>query len=617
MLFVDFKHPKNYKQTQPASCVINGTAVKIYGKSGWANLLAAITKRFISERNPAVEALRTSPLAAYADESQPFLMSSTVNTKKHICVAYRRSGGWINVDFSEQELVEKIGLLCTHCGVSLDNVKISYCEKAGAGDHASESTPIRTATDESLQQMKSAAAADENVMHILLTCFSNGFRLNSPIETARFRSFASKASNGVPAMSDEELTEAIITSGTVFDGKVYAVPASAKIRIKESAEEYFSGGARAIFFAEYYAKNEGLMFASNVVSADVLIGVLRNLFPELSFTQTYFGFTSTSISSVLEDEILRVWNRDVLLTYDRLAALLPYIPLSRIKYALGQHGDFIWNSAETFSHVSRIEITDYERETVQAAAVRECNARGYVSVVDLPFGEIGERNYELSVTAVHNAVYRICLSDNFDKRGKIITRKGNVFDALTIMKEYCRTVDRCSLDDLLEYEKELTGESHRWVPMEAGNAVLIRVDKEHYVADRYVHFIPDMIDDAIDRVVTGDYLPLKSFTTFVAFPDCGHTWNLFLLESYCRRFSRRFRFDAPSVNSRNAGAVIRRSCDMDYTQVMTDAVANAGVLLTEANVGRFLYDSGYTGKSTTAQAPKIIEKAKAYRERRN
>ena len=338
----------------------------------------------------------------------------------------------------------------------------------------------------------------------------------------------------------------------------------------------------------------------------------------LSFTRTYFGYTDESIFAVLESEILRVWDGDVLLTYDQLAERLPYIPLDRIRYALGQNGDFIWNSVETFSHISRIAIADDERESIRAAAARECNARGYFAITDLPFGEIEERNYELSVTALHNAIYRICLSDRCDKRGKIVTRKGDVFDALTIMKEYCRTIDKCSLEDLLDYEKELTGEVHRWIPMEAGNAILVRIDKDSYVADRYVNFDADVIDEAIESVVKGDYLPLKAFTAFGAFPYCGQTWDLFLFESYCRRFSRRFRFDAPSVNSRNAGAVIRRSCGMDYTEIMADAVANADVPLKAAVVGRFLADSGYTGRSMKAKVTEIIiDRARAIRERRD
>jgi hypothetical protein len=457
----------------------------------------------------------------------------------------------------------------------------------------------------------------EQLTDVLSSHFANGYRLNSPIEMARFRIFAAEDLGEELTLTDEELKSYIAACGTTFDGKGYAVSARAKERIKELAEDYFADGTQAIFFAEFYAKNENWLFEASVVSEDMLIDILRRLFPKLSFTQTYFGYTDASVFAALEGEILRVWGDDVLLTYGQLAERLRYIPLERIKSLLGQNGDFIWSSVETFSHVSRIEITDEERQVIREAAVRECNACGYASITDLPLDEIEERNYELSITAVHNAVYRICLSDKFDKKGKIVARKGDVFDALTIMKKYCRTIHKCSLDDLLTYEKELTGEVHRWIPMEAGNTVLVRIDKNTYVADRYVHFNADIIDEAIGLFVKGDYLPLKSFTTFGAFPDCGQTWNLFLLESYCRRFSRKFRFDTPSVNSRNAGAVIRKSCGMDYTEIMTDAVANADVPLKDTAVGKFLYESGYTGRSTTAKVNEIIDTAKAIREKRD
>ncbi|MDL2264081.1 hypothetical protein LJC31_05465 [Synergistaceae bacterium OttesenSCG-928-I11] len=460
-------------------------------------------------------------------------------------------------------------------------------------------------------------AVVKQLTDVLSVRFSNGYRLNSPIEMTRFREFAAEDLGVELSLSDEELRAHIAACGTNYEGKVYVVSFEAKERIKKLVEDYFVNGARVIFFAEFYAKNENWLFEASVVSEDMLIGILRRLFPTLSFTQTFLGYTNASVFVALEREILRVWGNDTLLTYDQIAERLPYIPLERIKYALGQNGDFIWSSVETFSHVSRIEISEEERESIRAAAVQECDARGYVSITSLPFGDIEERNYELSITAVHNAVHRICLSDKFDKKGKIVTRKGDIFDALSIMKEYCQNIEKCSLDDLLNYEKQLTGEIYRWVPMEAGYAVLVRIDKKNYVADRYVHFNTDLIDEAIELMIKGDYLPLKSFTTFAAFPDCGQTWNLFLLESYCRRFSPKFRFDTPSVNSRNAGAVIRKSCGMDYTAIMADAVANADVPLKASAIGRFLFNSGYTGRSTTAKVAEIIEKAKALRERRD
>ncbi|MDK2988955.1 MAG: hypothetical protein PWR16_484 [Methanoculleus sp.] len=457
----------------------------------------------------------------------------------------------------------------------------------------------------------------DKLMQILSKRFTNGLRINSPIELTRFRSFAVEDFGEEILLPDEELKSYIAGCGTTFDGKVYAVSTQTKERIRELVGAYFADGAQAIFFAEFYAKNENWLFRASVISQDMLIDILRMLFPKLSFTQTYFGYTDASVFAVLESEILRVWGDDVLLTYTQLAERLQYIPLDRIKHALGQNGNFIWSGVETFSHVSRIGITDEEREAIREAAVRKCNAYGYVSITDLPFGEIEERNYELSITAVHNAVYRICLSDKFDKKGKIVTRKGDVFDALSIMKEYCRTIDKCSLDDLLNIGKELTGEVRRRIPMEAGNAILVRIDKDTYVADRCVHFNVDIIDEVIELFVKGGYLPLKSFTTFGAFPDCGQEWNLFLLESYCRRFSRRFRFDTPTVNSRNAGVVICKSCRLNYTEIMTDAVANADIPLKSTVVGKFLHENGYTGRSTTTKVGEIIDKAKAIRERRN
>jgi len=453
----------------------------------------------------------------------------------------------------------------------------------------------------------------EQLTDVLSSHFSNGYRLNSPIEMARFRSFATEAFGEEISLFDEELKSYIMACGTIFDGKVYAVSIQTKEQIKELAEEYFADGAQVIFFAEFYAKNENWLFGASVVSEEMLIGILRKLFSNLSFTQTYFGYTDVSVFAILESEILRVGGDDVLLTYEQLDERLQYIPLDRIKYALGQNSNFIWSSAGTFSHISRIDITGSDREAIRKAAVRECDAHGYTSITDLPLGEIEERNCELSITAIHNAVYRICLSDKFDKKGKIVTRKGDAFDALTIMKEYCRTIDKCSLGDLLTFEKELTGEVHRWIPMEAGNSILVRIDKDTYVADNYVYFNADVIDEAIDLFVNGDYLPLKSFTTFGNFPDCGQEWNLFLLESYCRRFSRKFRFDTSSVNSRNAGTVIRKNCRLDYTGIMTDAVARADVPLNVSAVGRFLYENGYTGRSTTAKAGEIIDNAKALR----
>jgi hypothetical protein len=73
--------------------------------------------------------------------------------------------------------------------------------------------------------------------------------------------------------------------------------------------------------------------------------------------------------------------------------------------------------------------------------------------------------------------------------------------------------------------------------MEWGYGVMVRTDKDSYVAEQFVHFDVAAIDDAIDLFLTGEYLPLRQVITFAALPHCRQPWNLFLLESCCRRFS--------------------------------------------------------------------------------
>ena len=91
----------------------------------------------------------------------------------------------------------------------------------------------------------------------------------------------------------------------------------------------------------------------------------------------------------------------------------------------------------------------------------------------------------------------------------------------------------------------------------------------------------------------------------------GYSWNLYLLESFCRRFSKKYRFDCLSINSVNAGAVYPADRRFEsYTDVMAEAVAAAAIPLYPDDVSRFLKSSGYVARRTDA-AGEVIVKAQA------
>ncbi|MEO1785146.1 hypothetical protein V4762_08770 [Thermodesulfobium sp. 4217-1] len=457
------------------------------------------------------------------------------------------------------------------------------------------------------------------ITEVMSTHFSNGFRIDSPIELLRFRRFAAKNFGNELLITDQELIKSISSCGIFFNGKVYVIGNEIENRIRNNVDLTVSGGVEIIFYSSFYTQHEEWLLAGGVISEEMLKEILVKMYPKYVHKTKYFSPKAGNDTELakIKGEILRIWGDNNLLSFEQLAERLPFIPLDKIKYVLAQYGDFIWNTTGVYTHINKVNVTVEECNVITDYVDVACRRDGYVSLSYVPFEEIAECNYELTVTAIHNAIFEIVLSDKYDRRGKIITRKGDTLDALTIMKEYCRKLDKCSLQNLLDFERELTGETRRWIPMEAGYSVMVRVNKDNYIAEKYVHFDVAKIDSVLDLFVTSEYLTLKSITTFAAFPHCEQAWSLFLLESYCRRFSDRFRFEVLAFNSKNAGVIVRKSCSLSYAQIMADAVAKSDIPLEKTVIEEFLCSNGYIGRRSYAKTDELIEQAKAKRERRN
>jgi hypothetical protein len=112
-------------------------------------------------------------------------------------------------------------------------------------------------------------------------------------------------------------------------------------------------------------------------------------------------------------------------------------------------------------------------------------------------------------------------------------------------------------------------------------------------------------------------MPLQEFSDFSLFPFAGYAWNLFLLESYVRRFSDAFRFDVRAANSSNVGVILRKSFHYgDYDDILALAVARSSVTLTdEKEVSDYLFDKGYIGRRNLEKGESnVISKARSLRE---
>jgi len=612
-LLVDFTHPELCARARPVNCLINRRAV-ILDKQNWSRLLVAVTEHFIEEENPNLSALERKPLHG----RKTFFMPN----KADLGACSKLSNGkWIYTNYNPQTIVTIIGKLCRHCQISLSNIVISYLPKGSPLEHSVEATKHEANDVLAITSSKITLepAITEMIIKVMLTHFPKGFRINSPIELLRFRRFTAEDFGAEIPITDEELMRSISSCSTFFDGKVYVTGDDVESRIQSEVDFAISDGAEILFYNSFYARHEEWLFSGQVISKEMLKNMLVKLCPKYTYKANYLSPQAGNGSEIskINNEIMRVWDSEIILNYEQLSERLPYIPLDKIKSVLVQNSNFIWNTAEVYTRLGKVDVTDEEIAAIADYVATTCRTDGYASLSDVPLGEIEDRNYELTLTAIHNAVFEIVLADKYDRRGKIITRKGDTLDVLTIMKEHCRTLDKCYLRDLIDFERKITGESYRWIPMEAGYSVMVRANVDSYVAEKHIHFDAAEIDSALDLFVTGEYLPLKSITTFAAFPYCGQAWNLFLLESYCRRFSDKFRFEVLAVNSKNAGVIVRKSCRLSYIQIMADAVTESGIPLKKAAIEEFLCSNGYIGRRSYAKTEELIEQAKTMRERRD
>lgn len=152
--------------------------------------------------------------------------------------------------------------------------------------------------------------------------------------------------------------------------------------------------------------------------------------------------------------------------------------------------------------------------------------------------------------------------------------------------------------------------------IEAANSVMVRIDKDSFIADRLISFDVDRVDSALDHIVTNEFIGMKEITTFSTFPFCRYGWNLFLLESYCRRFSKKYRYATRRANSSNSGAVVAKNCELSYHDIMAKAAARSERDLSKDEILDFLTETGYMERKRYSDIERLIAYAKELRERR-
>ena len=465
-------------------------------------------------------------------------------------------------------------------------------------------------------QITAPAEANSEIVAVLKQHYEYGFKYDSIRELMRFRQFADEMGITLPE-EDEALKTSILSSGTVIDDKVYCKNDDMLQELQRIVDDILSSGAVVIYYESLFENKQEWMESHVITSPDMLKEYLQYNISGCSFSKKFMVKGSRcSEKNAVTDELKRIWGAHPVESVYRLSDRLPYIPIGNIWRVISGNDLFVLSSEGEYLFIDRFRITKDEEEDILDFVDEICEENGFASLCDVPLGSIEEENYELTQTAIYNAIYKKVLSGKYHLNGKILTKEKSELDAVMLLKQYIKDKDECTFDEVADKVVELTGGINRQYAFQALYDDMVRVDKNRFVANRLVNFSIDEIDTVLAGFVTDNFCAIRDVTTFAMFPLCGQNWNHYLLESFCYKYSRKYSLHVIHFNDKNAGIIAEKDFNKKYNEMLAIALARTDVELSPEVIGQYLFNTGYMAKSKYAKLGEIAQRASELREKR-
>lgn len=466
------------------------------------------------------------------------------------------------------------------------------------------------------KEIADSAEADSKLVAVLKQHYEYGFKYDSIRELMRFRQFAD-AMDIELTEDDESLKAAILACGTVIDDKVYCKSDDMPKELQKIIDEVFASGACVIYYESLFEKEQEWMESRVITSADMLKEYLQKNIAGCSYSKKFMvKGNRRSEKEAVTDELKRVWGDCPSNDVNDLGDRLPYIPLSNIWRVISGNDLFVLVSEGKYLFIKRFIITPDEEEDILEFVESACEENGFASLSDVSLGSIEEENYELTQLAIYNAIYKKVLSGRYHLNGKILTKEKTDLDAVALLKQYIKGKDECTFDEVADKVVELTGGTNRQYAFQALYDDMVRVDKNRFVANRFVNFKIDEVDSILSGFISDNFRAIRDVTTFAMFPICGQSWNHYLLESYCYKYSKKYSLHVIHFNDKNAGIIAEKYFDKKYNEMLAIAIARTDVELVPEVIGQYLFNTGYMAKSKYAKLGEIAQRASELRKER-
>ena len=517
---------------------------------------------------------------------------------------------YVETNLSATNIVGKIKALLDYCLIDYENVEIKY-EKKDTNSFTSKQVGFNSSNDYRKEQVAeyTSQAMIRQIETLLKTMFQYGIRISSVRDLMRFRLAAEEAKVELPK-NDEELKTLLLSCGTMIDDKLFAKNENMEDELREKIEAIFASGYVIIYYESlFYAESEW-MERNHISSNDILKDILKQKLPEYNYTRVFFtkGKKETEFNA-LSEEIKRIWGENAIAEIAQLSKKLPYVPYENIQRVLFATNHFVRISEGNYLFVDKLLISEQEEKAILEYVEKSCNEIGYASLTDIPLGSILENNgFDLG-NSVYTAIYNKILSEKYRNNGKILTTGDATINIVNLLTKEFRDRKRITFDEVNSRVTELNGGTKRQDSFEILYGNFVRISENDFVAPQKLRFDIEEIDCVLSDIYSNGFGAIKDVTTFAMFPVCGVTWNHYVLESYCYRYSQKFYLNVISFNSKNAGIIAAKKTNYSYDRMLAITLANSSVDLNETDAGEYLFQRGLLAKRKYAKLGEIISEA--------
>lgn len=571
------------------------------------------------------------------------------NTRTAYATCMLENGTEIYANYSATGLMKQLGLACMLCGTVPERVFIGYTDHRDAEvDKPDASQTALPATDREVEQKTGPLSQDDfDAMLQKVVQMTSEDDADKPQDQHDER-WKRLLEEGFPegyicddficrmqaAMKWEALYgESCPLEGASIDQAIRAVGVQQGERIVPRSEDasrlldeicgVISGLLReytCVYPTRIYERYQVKLAEQGIYNVQDMVSSLEQRHNG-AFRRAYGVFSRVNgLPSIAQDCQKTMRAHGGIMTRDELQSALWFIPPEGITSGIKGSPDMLhigtgkWMLAE-FAPINERDANDIADRVIRPELmyhpfIRTSELKGMIER-DMP--SLGTNISDLDSAAL-NSILKYYLSDTYRFTATMVSRVEARLSAADLFSDFVSSYERFTLQELEAFAKENGAKIINWDAIFDG---AIRINQDEFVNKQTFHFDVEGIDDALDAMCPGQYMPLKQLPDYLLthLPPCGSPWNSYLLFGYLLGYSQRFGVCYRSFSKTGCfGAMVRKNVGIqDYDGLIERVLTDNTEWKNAADAMKLLISEGYQERSRYSGLEAIMNRVMANR----